>query len=236
VAGEREAARLAADVARDKLARVRAGVKTARRRWQKARRAVSAGYRRARPKARARWKAYKARERERIRTTVEAWKLDLRARWRARRTHIDELGAKGVARARLVAEHERLRARELALHRRQVEHVWRAHKARERVGESDDTVRQDLGAHHPELVIVFNRNRQKFKGGRGMSRTERVLHWAHDNPAEVMALTSHHAEVEVRRAIREHEKAERAAHREHKPRKATPRVRQARTAVADVPF
>lgn len=230
---ERAQARAAVEEAREKWRRTRARVRAERKRWQKARRAVARGYRAALPRARARWRAWKAAERERIRRQLEVWKTELRARWAARRAKIDELGQKGVARARLVADHERLRARELALHRRQVEHRWRAHRHRERLGESDDQVRTDLGAHHPELVLVFNRSRRAFKAGPSMSRTESVLHWAHDHPEEVMALTSHAAEVAMRKAIREHEQAERAVYRAM--RKTRPAAR--RTAkLADVPF
>jgi hypothetical protein len=236
VASEREAARLAVDIASDKARRAGGEVRAARKRWAKARRAVAAGYRRARPKARARWKAWKARERERIKTQVLEWRQGLRARWQARRERIAALGAQGVARARLRAEHERLRVKELALHRRQVEHQWRAHKHSERAGESDDIVRTDLAAHHPELLPVFERLRRTFKARPRMSRTETILHWAEENPREVMVISSHEAERGLKHAIREHEKAEREAHRERaRVVKTTTRQRR-RAAVADVPF
>lgn len=235
MSSERDAARLAAGAARDTYARTRRGVVEARKRWRRARRAVSLGYRRARPKARARWKAWKASERARVRLQVETWKAELRERWAARRLHIAQAGATAVARAKLRSEHAKLRARELALHRRQVEHRWKAHAHRGKQGESDDTVRADLERHHPELVPIFNRHRERFKKSAKMSRTEAVLHWAHDNPGEVMALTSHQAEIDVRRAIREHEQTEREANRERaKLGKATRRSR--REAASAVPF
>lgn len=177
---------------------------------------------------------YRQAERERIRKQIAAWWDELRALWAARRQRIDALALRGVEKAARVRDHERQRLRELGRHKRRAEAAWAAHKARERTAESDDEVVSNLEAHHPELVPVFRELRGRFRATPKMSRTEAVLHWAHDNPDEVMVRTAAREERELQRAIAEHEAAELAAHRHQRPIRKT--GQPARRLAQAVPF
>lgn len=73
--------------------------------------------------------------------------------------------------------------------------------------ESDDEVRQNI----PEnLVPAFNKFRRQIKGSARMSRTEAFLHWAEENPDVIYALQNEQAERDIRRMVREHNKAARS--------------------------
>ncbi len=80
-------------------------------------------------------------------------------------------------------------------------------KARERAGESDDVVRQDIPA---ALVPVFDKVRRRIKATDRKSRTEAFLHWAEENPSEVYAIQEHEAEREIRKMVAEHNRGARA--------------------------
>jgi hypothetical protein len=83
----------------------------------------------------------------------------------------------------------------------------------ERRAESDDEVRSNID---PELREVFERVRKHIKPHARKSRTESFLEWAEENPSEVYAIQSEHAERGLARLIAEHEKAERLAHSRRK--------------------
>jgi len=70
---------------------------------------------------------------------------------------------------------------------------------RERAGESDDEVRQNIPR---ALVKVFDKVRRQIKGSDRKSRTEAFLEWAEENPGEVYAMQEREAEREIRRMVR----------------------------------
>ena len=168
-----------------------------------------------------------------MRRQIEEWAAELRERWAHRKARIDGMGLQALERAQRLEQHERLRVRELAGHKSRVErHLVRQQEA-ERRGESDEEVVRDLERFHPELVPIFMKLRRGIRAPAHISRPEAMLHWAHDNPDEVMALRAADQQAELERAIREHQEAEREVARHQRVRK----VRAAtRGLAAAVPF
>lgn len=82
--------------------------------------------------------------------------------------------------------------------------------ARERLGESDDSVRSNLDAH---LVPIFDRVRKTIHASPRMSRTEAFLHWAHEHPTEIQEMQAENSEKEFARLLREHTRQERETER-----------------------
>jgi hypothetical protein len=80
--------------------------------------------------------------------------------------------------------------------------------AGERRAESDDEVRSNL---HPTMVPVFDHVRRSIKGGPRMSRTEAFLHWAEENPDEVIQLMQHDADRYLNQLLAEQSQLERQA-------------------------
>lgn len=214
---EKMQAELAVHSARFKLQAAKSRVQRARKRWQAARVLLRRGYRAAKARARDRWKAYRKAERERVNRQIAAWREELKQLWTKRRAEVNRTALGAVERAKRVAEHERQRLRELAGHRARVARHVAQHEARERAGESDETVIRDLEAHHPELVPVFQRMKAQIKAGPRRSRTEAMLEWAEEHPDEIGAMTASSELGDLQKAIREHEAAER---REHEEREA----------------
>lgn len=214
---ERIQTELSLQAAKDALARARARLRRARAEWHRARRLLVQWYRSARARVRKRIREYRIAERERIRRQIVEWGQELKATWAARKAQIARLGLDKVAKAKRLEEHQRQRLSELSSHRVRQARAWMAHRAAEKRQESDEEVVYDLSAHHPELVPIFRSMARQIKGSPKMSRTEAMLHWAHDNPDELMALRAAAEERELAEAIREHEAAERAAHPRRRP-------------------
>jgi hypothetical protein len=80
--------------------------------------------------------------------------------------------------------------------------------AGERRAESDDEVRSNL---HPTMVPVFDHVRRHIKGGPRMSRTEAFLHWAEENPDEVIGLMQHDADRYLNQLLAEQARVEKQA-------------------------
>jgi len=78
--------------------------------------------------------------------------------------------------------------------------------AGERRAESDDEVRSNL---HPTMVPVFDHVRRHIKGGPKISRTEAFLHWAEENPDEVIELMQHDADRYLNQLLAEQARVER---------------------------
>jgi hypothetical protein len=78
----------------------------------------------------------------------------------------------------------------------------------ERRQESDDEVRSNL---HPTMVAVFNHVRRHIKGSPRMSRTEAFLHWAEENPDEVIQLMQHDADRYLNQLLAEQAQLEQQA-------------------------
>jgi hypothetical protein len=127
-------------------------------------------------------------------------KTAARARCTARIGRVRELARSATERRRKELEAERRLQRELM---RAEGLIRRREQLRTRVEarqESDDDVRANL----PEgLIAVFNRVRRAIRASPRMSRTESFLHWAEDNPTEVIAIQSAAAEVELERLLKE---------------------------------
>lgn len=217
---ERALAELALHSARFKLQHARSRVQRARTRWRQARALLRRGYRAAKLRARARWKAYRKAERERVNRQIAQWATELRDQWAQRKAALQRAGLSGIEKAREVERHERERLRELAAHKRRVATHVAKHEARERASESDDTVIADLEAHHPELVPVFRKMKAQIKGGPRRSRTEAMLEWAEENPDEVASMTASTELSELQKAIAEHEAAEQREQQEREARRA----------------
>ena len=100
----------------------------------------------------------------------------------------------------------RKRAKELQAVRRHEERSKARARAAERKAESDDEVRGNL---EPDMLPVFDSIRRSIKRTPRMSRTEAFLHWAHDNPGEVVAIQEIGAERDLQKMIREQMKLER---------------------------
>ncbi len=230
---ERIQSELSLQAAKDALARARARLKRARADWQRARRLLVQWYRSARARVRRRIREYRIAERERIRRQIVQWGEELKATWVARKAQIERLGLDKVAKAKRLEEHQRERLRELSSHRVRQARAWMEHRAAEKRQESDEEVVRNLEVHHPELVPIFRSMARQIKGSPKMSRTEAMLHWAHDNPDELMGLRAAQQERELAEAIREHEAAERAAQPRRRPsvRKAAPKHRRYAQAV-----
>jgi hypothetical protein len=76
----------------------------------------------------------------------------------------------------------------------------------ERRAESDDEVRSNL---HATMVPVFDHVRRHIKGTPRMSRTEAFLHWAEENPDEVIELMQHDADRYLNQLLAEQARVER---------------------------
>jgi hypothetical protein len=78
----------------------------------------------------------------------------------------------------------------------------------ERRRESDDEVRANLPA---ELLLAWEKHKNRVRGTQRMSRTEAFLKWAEENPGELFALQNDDAERYVKDLVREHNREARAA-------------------------
>ena len=98
----------------------------------------------------------------------------------------------------------------------------------ERQAESDDEVRSNIP---PELVALFERVKRGIKASPRMSRTEAFLHYAEENPDEVLAAVDDKTDA----LIRELEEQQRQARRDL--RRGPPRSRRRMPEhLTDAPF
>lgn len=68
----------------------------------------------------------------------------------------------------------------------------------ERRAESDDEVRSNIP---PELVALFERVKRGIKASPRMSRTEAFLHYAEENPDDVLASADDKTDALIRREL-----------------------------------
>ena len=54
---------------------------------------------------------------------------------------------------------------------------------------------------------MFDKVRRQIKGLERKTRTEAFLEWAEENPGEVYAMQEREAEREIKRLVREHQRA-----------------------------
>ncbi len=216
----------AAIKAREKaeLERLRIALEHAKAQRRARVRAVRALCKRGKETLRVKLKERRRLERERLRREAEAARQAERSACRARRAIAGRQGAAAVAGAsRALSEArsaQKLQARQAARRLRST--------VTERRQESDDEAERDLPA---ELHGAWRKLRNRFKGSAKMSRAEAFMHWAHENPGEVVALQASEADAEVARLIREHA----AQQKQHRMRKTHAQI-DAELRRAGVPF
>ena len=98
----------------------------------------------------------------------------------------------------------------------------------ERQAESDDEVRSNIP---PELVALFERVKRGIKASPRMSRTEAFLHYAEENPDDVLVATEDKTDALIRELEAQYSEARRSLRRPP-PR----RPRYTPEQLAEVPF
>jgi hypothetical protein len=98
----------------------------------------------------------------------------------------------------------------------------------ERQAESDDEVRSNIP---PELIALFERVKRGIKASPRMSRTEAFLHYAEENPDDVLAAVDDKTDALIRELEAQHRDARRSL-RQAPPRRSTYTPEQ----LAEVPF
>lgn len=186
--------------ARAERARLTARIRELEQRRREATKRVRDQCKAARVRLRQRIKDFRARERERINAEVGAMRKEARARCKARLERVKKIATtERERRKRAKAEEVKLqRLLERAERHKAREHA-RSRKA-ERRQESDDEVRQNIPA---ELVPIFDRVRRHIRGTPKLSRTEAFMHWAEENPGEVVAMRDAAMEAELNRLLKE---------------------------------
>jgi len=152
---------------------------------------------RAKETLRVKLKERRRLERERLRREAEASRAAERGACRARRAIAKRAGSAGVSSASEALRQARA-AQRIATARAARKSLTTAVERRQ---ESAEEAERDLPE---ELHGAWRKLRNRFKGSAKMSRAEQFLHWAHENPGEVVALQSSEADREVERLIREH--------------------------------
>jgi hypothetical protein len=216
--------------AREKIASLAEQLREARRRRKVALREAKERCRAERIAARERARAMRLRVLEELREAMRAERLG------ARQACTLRLGeARGIkdsilrARAELEAEKKYeadLRRIERANRKRRQEapRVTRI----ERQAESDDEVRSNIP---PELVALFERVKRGIKASPRMSRTEAFLHYAEENPDDVLAAVDDKTDALIRELEAQHREARRSLRRPPpRPPRYTPEQ------LAEVPF
>ena len=196
--------------ARAELDDLREDVRIAKARRKAARAMQSERCRIMRGKARKAIKAERAKLRAELKREADKLRADIRERCRVRRARITASGKTATAKAKARLDERRRYHRLIeGAGKRETKAKDRATRT-ERRQESDDAVARNLPE---ELRDVFRQVRRYIKGGPRKTRTESFYEWAQENPGEVLERQGDAAELEAARLIREHEKAERKAHR-----------------------
>jgi hypothetical protein len=220
--GARERRRLMAEIAaehkrrdRQKLATLKAAIRNVKARRKEAMGQVVTSCRVGRGRARSRAKERIKGLREQLRQAIR----QVRAEEKGRARLICKVRKAKVKRASLTAREQRreiLRAeRRLQREIRDIDTRMRKRErkelptALERRGEGDDEVRSNIS---PELVPLFERVKRQIRGSVHISRTEDFLHYAGENPAEVIDAQEELSRREIARLIREEHALRRAIH------------------------
>jgi hypothetical protein len=195
--------------AREKIASLAEQLREARRRRRLALREAKERCRAERIAARERARAIRLRVLEELREAMRAERLG------ARQACTVRLGeARGIkdsilrARAELVAETKyeadlRRIERSNRKRRQEAPRVTRS----ERRAESDDEVRSNIP---PELVALFERVKRGIRASPRMSRTEAFLHFAEENPDDVLTAMDDKTDALVRELEAQHREARRS--------------------------
>lgn len=225
-----------AKILHDDLKHARARVREAKGRFHIAVREVRAVIKAARAKLRAHYQLARKTALATLALEAASARRTLRMRYHSALTEAARSSGLEAARLRRQAAEEAAHGQKehLAWHAAQKRRL-RGPSAKERRQESDDEVRINLEHTAPELVAYFERIKSKVRSRPGMSRTEAVLHAAHEDAAGVLAAREHAAHVALERARREEEAGLRAYEEERKADKARARQRR-RAQAAEVPF
>lgn len=142
--------------------------------------------------------------RERIRVAADQERAAVKARKELLLKNAKRrFGAALAERSRKLAEDIRL----ARLMRQREQKLLCSPSLAERRAESDDSVRRNLPA---ELVPVFDKIKRSIKAGPRRTRTEAFLEWAHEHPAEVLAIQAEHVGSDVARMVADEHERERA--------------------------
>lgn len=172
---------------------------------------------RARAKERA--KELRARAREELKAAILQDRLAARSSCTMRKAHVktSALSEQEKAREGLRAEKAyQQEIRRIDQRRRSLEKTTRR-QAKEREQESDDEVRGNLP---PELLPLWEKTKRQFRATDRMSRTEAFLHYAEENPSEVIESQAEIAEAEIRRMMKQEAKLAKAVRRPKPPSEA----------------
>ena len=218
---------------RELLQKLRAKIRDVKARRKKAMCMVKGSCRKGRVLARqiaaAKVKAIRERARAEIIETRKSEKLRARAACKARKEQVKRASLSATARRRETLQAERKLQAELKRIDNWTKERKKAHRqtsAKEAREESNDAVRSNIPA---ELRPLFERVKGSIKGSSRMSRTEEFLHYAEENPSEVVDTQEAIAQREVAKLIREQYALETAMRH---PRRYKPTAAE----LADVPF
>jgi len=219
---------------RESLKRLKEDIAEARAKRRATMRKVVKRCQQKRMALRERIKKLRKVERERVNRIVESMKLEARSQCSARKARAREAGLKGEAKAKEQHSARKQLNRDIRAaeaHREKRERKFRANPA-ELQRESDDRVRANIDA---AMVPVFNRVRRTIKGNQRRSRTEAFLEWAEENPAEVLAIQQEATDRELKRLLREQQRAQKQA-KVRKTRGYKPSKAELAEYLKDVPF
>ncbi len=139
-------------------------------------------------------------EREALKLKAEASRKAERAACRARKLVARSSGARSVAAVKQAIIAER---RAHAAQRLQAGEAKRR-TAAEGARENADAVLRDIP---DDLHVVWSSVGRRIKGSTAHQRAERFMHWAYENPGEVVALQQADADRDIARLVREHQAA-----------------------------
>jgi hypothetical protein len=145
-------------------------------------------------------KDLRRRARQVIRDRIAREKQEARNACRQRKAEIRAAAMSATDRARAELLAERRMQREMASAEHRLHRQEKRTTAAERRQESDDEVRANID---PELVPLFDRVRRSIRGSAHQSRTEAFLHYAEENPGEVIDAQEREAIRELTRLQRE---------------------------------
>jgi hypothetical protein len=216
--------------AREKIASLAAQLREARQRRKVALREAKERCRAERIAARERARAMRLRVLEELRESMRAERLG------ARQACTVRLGeARGIKDSILRARAELQAEKKFEADLRRIERSNRKRRQEaprvtriERQSESDDEVRANIP---PELVALFERVKRGIKASPRMSRTEAFLHYAEENPADVLDSMDDKTDALIRELEAQHKEARRSLRRP-----APRRPQYSPEQLAEVPF
>jgi hypothetical protein len=205
---------------REKLAKLKAAIRSIKARRKEAMRRVVGACRVGRVRARHRGKERIQQIRAEAKAAIAKVRGEEIARARmqcaARKSKVKGAALSAREQRRALLRAERILQRELAGIENRMRKRARRHAptAAERRAESDDEVRFNLP---PELVPIFERIKRQIRGSERRSRTEEMLHYAEENPNEVIDAQEQLSRREIARLVREEHGLRRAIRESYRP-------------------